>query len=80
MRVAEVVAAYKEDDKPGETLFGETDDEAEDNVGSAKAPPCRHRGGGLRRLRRGPALPRPRLANNEAEDITDSAKASPCQQ
>ena len=60
MRVAEVAAAYKEGDEASEALFGETDDEAEDNAGSAEAPPRRHRGRGLRwfgeaLLRRGPA-------------------------
>ena len=34
MRVAEDAGAYKEGDEAGEVLFGETEDEAEDNVGS----------------------------------------------
>ena len=38
MRVAEAAAAYKEaskdGDEAGEALFGETEDEAEDNAGS----------------------------------------------
>ena len=38
MRVAEAVAAYKEGDESGEALFGETDDEAEDNAGSGESP------------------------------------------
>ena len=69
MRVAEAAAAYKEaskeGDEAGEALFGETEDEAEDNAG---------------RLRRGPTPPRPRPANNEAEDIAGSAEAPPCRQ
>ena len=55
MRVAEVAATYKEDDEAGEALFGETDDEAEDNAGSAEAPPYRQQGGGFPSLRRGTA-------------------------
>jgi hypothetical protein len=80
MRVAEVAAAYKEGDEAGEALFGETDDEAEDNAGFVETPPRRHRGGGLRRLRRGPAPPRLRPANNEAEDIAGFTEAPPCRQ
>ena len=42
MRVAEAVAAYKEaskeGDEAGEALFGETEDEAEDNAGSEESP------------------------------------------
>ena len=38
MRVAEAAAAYKEGDEVGEALFGETEDEAEDNAGSDKSP------------------------------------------
>ena len=34
MRVAEAAAAYKEGDEAGEVSFGETEDEAEDNVGA----------------------------------------------
>ena len=34
MRVAEAAAAYKEGAEAGEALFGETEDEAEDNAGS----------------------------------------------
>ena len=34
MRVAEAATAYKEGDEAGEALFGETEDEVEDNVGS----------------------------------------------
>ena len=37
MQVAEVAAAYKEDDEAIEALFGEIEDEAEDNAGSAKS-------------------------------------------
>ena len=40
MRVVEVAAAYKEGDEAGEALFGETEDEAEDNVGSNESPLC----------------------------------------
>ena len=42
MWVAEVTAAYKDNDEAGEARFGETNDEAEDNVGSTEAPPCQH--------------------------------------
>ena len=42
MRVAEAAAAYKEaskeGDEAGEALFGETEDEAEDNAGSDESP------------------------------------------
>ena len=42
MRVAEATAAYKEaskvGDEAGEALFGETEDEAEDNAGSDESP------------------------------------------
>ena len=72
MQVAEVAAAYKEGDEAGEALFGETEDEAEDNAGSAESP--------LRWHRRGPSPPRPRRANNKAEDTTGSAEALPRQQ
>ena len=76
MRVAEAAAAYKEaskeGDEAGEALFGETEDEAEDNAGSDESP--------LRWRRRGPAPPRPRGANNEAEDTAGSAEAPPRQQ
>ena len=76
MRVAEAAAAYKEaskeGDEAGEALFGETEDEAEDNAGSDESP--------LRWRRRGPAPPRPRGANNEVEDTAGSAEAPPCQQ
>ena len=69
MRVAEAAAAYKEaskeGDEAGEALFGETEDEAEDNAGSDESP--------LRSRRRGPAPPRPRGANNEAEDTAGSS-------
>ena len=37
MRVAEAAATYKEGDEAAETLFGETEDEAEDNAGSDKS-------------------------------------------
>ena len=67
MRVAEVAAAYKEGDEAAEALFGETEDEAEDNAGSDESP--------LRWRRRRPAPPTPREANNEAADTTGSAKA-----
>ena len=49
MRVAEAAATYKEGDEAGEALFGETEDEAEDNVGSDESL--------LRWRRRGPAAP-----------------------
>ena len=65
MRVAEAAAAYKEGDEAGEALFGETEDEAEDNAGSNESP--------LRWRRRGPTLPRPRGTNSEAEDTAGSA-------
>ena len=58
MRVAEAAAAYKEGDEAAKALFGETEDEAEDNAGSDESP--------LRWRRRGLAPPRPRGANNEA--------------
>ena len=69
MRVAEAAAAYKEGDEAGEALFGETEDEAEDNAGSDESL--------LRWRRRGPAPPRPRGTNNEAEDTTGSARPRP---
>ena len=72
MWVAEAAAAYKEGDEAGEALFGETEDEAEDNAGSDESP--------LRWRRRGPAPPRPRGANNEEEDTVGSAEAPPCRQ
>ena len=76
MRVVEAAAAYKEaskeGDEAGEALFGETEDEAEDNAGSDESL--------LRWRGRGPAPPRPRSANNEAEDTVGSAEAPPCQQ
>ena len=69
MRVAEAAAAYKEaskeGDEAGEVLFGETEDEAEDNAGSDEYP--------LHWRRRGPAPPRPCNANNKAEDPAGSA-------
>ena len=34
MRVAEAATAYKEGNEAGEALFGETEDEVEDNAGS----------------------------------------------
>ena len=72
MQVAEAAAAYKEGDEASEALFGETEDEAEDNAGSDECS--------LRWRRRGPAPPRPRGANNEAEDTAGSAEAPPRQQ
>ena len=73
MRVAEAAAAYKEaskeGDEAGEALFGETEDEAEDNAGSDESP--------LRWRRRGPAPLRPRGTNNEAEDTAGSAPLAP---
>ena len=76
MRVAKAAAAYKEaskeGDEAGEALFGETEDEGEDNAGSDESP--------LRWRRRGRAPPRPRGANNEAEDTAGSTEASRCQQ
>ena len=76
MRVAEAAAAYKEaskeGDEAGEVLFGETEDEAEDNVGSNESL--------LRWRRQGPAPPRPRGTNNEAEDTAGSAEAPRRQQ
>ena len=38
MRVAEAAAAYKEGDEAGKALFGETEDEAEDNASSDESP------------------------------------------
>ena len=72
MRVAEAAAAYKEGDEAGEALFGDTEDEAEDN---ASSDDCL-----LRWRRRGPAPQRPRGANNEAEDTAGSTEAPPHQQ
>ena len=72
MRVAEAAAAYKEGDEAGEVLFGETEDEAEDNAGSDESL--------LRWSRRCPTPRRPRGANNEEEDTAGSAEAPPhCQ-
>ena len=71
MRSTEVADAYKEGDESGEALFGETEDEAEDNAGSDESP--------LRWRRRGTAPLRPRGANNEADDTAGSAEAPPCQ-
>ena len=62
----------KRGDEAGEALFGKTEDEAEDNAGSDESP--------LRWRRQGPALPRPRSANNEAEDTAGSTEAPPRQQ
>ena len=79
MRVEESTAAYKEagkeGDEAGEALFGETEDEAEDNAGSAESPlRWRRRGPAVptMRQRTPPAPPRPRPANNEAEDTAGS--------
>ena len=88
MRVAEAMAAYKEGDEAGKGLFGETEDEAEDNAGSNEFPLCWRRRGPARprpvapttRQRTPPAPPRPRPANNEAEDIAGSTEAPPCRQ
>ena len=87
MRVAEAAAAYKEaskeGDEAGEALFGETEDEAEDNAGSDESPlRWRRRGPAAptTRQRTPPAPPRPRPANNEVEDIAGSAEAPPCRQ
>ena len=49
MRVAEAAATYKEGDEAGEVLFGETEDEVEDNASSDESL--------LRWRRRGPAAP-----------------------
>ena len=38
MRVAEAAVAYKEGDEAGKALFGENEDEAEDNAGSDESP------------------------------------------
>ena len=40
MQVVEAAAAYKEGDKAGEALFGETEDEAEDNACSDESLLC----------------------------------------
>ena len=40
MWVAEAAVAYKEGDETGEALFGETEDEAEDNAGSDESLLC----------------------------------------
>ena len=71
MRVAEAAVAYKEGDEAGKALFGETEDEAEDNGASDKSP--------LRWRRRGPAPPRSRGANNKAEDTAGYAEGPPHQ-
>ena len=84
MRVAEAAAAYKEaskeGDEAGEALFGETEDEAEDNAGSDEALLRRGPAAPTTRQRTPPAPPRRRPANNEAEDIVGSTKAPPCRQ
>ena len=80
MRVAEVVAAYKEGDEAGEALFGETEDEAEDKAGSDEAPLRRGPAAPTMRQRTPSSPPSPRPTNNEAEDITGSAEAPPCRQ
>ena len=92
MQVAKAAAAYKEaskeGDEAGEALFGETEDEVEDNAGSDESPlHWRRRGPApsspvapTTRQRTPPAPPRPRPANNEAEDIAGSAEAPPCRQ
>ena len=72
MWVAKAAAAYKEGDEAGEALFGETEDEAEDNAGSDESQ--------FRWRRRGLASPRPHGANNEVEDTAGSAEAPPRQQ
>ena len=76
MRVAEAAAAYKEaskeGDEAGEALFGETEDEVEDNAGSDDSP--------LRWRQRGPTPPRPCGTNNEAKDTAGSAEALSHQQ
>ena len=51
MRVVEAATAYKEGDEAVEALFGETEDEAEDNAGSDESP-LRWRRRGLVRLQR----------------------------
>ena len=38
MRVAEAAATYKEGDEAREALFGDIEDEAEDNAGSDESP------------------------------------------
>ena len=80
MRVAEAAAAYKEGDEAAEALFGETEDEAEDNAGSDEALLRRGPAVPTTRQRTSPAPPRPRPANNEVEDIAGSAEAPPCRQ
>ena len=40
MRVAEAAAAYKVGDEAGGALFGQTEDEVEDNAGSDEFPLC----------------------------------------
>ena len=67
--MAEAAAAYKEGDEAREALFGETEDEAEENAGSDESPLCWRR--------RGPAPPRPRSTNNEAEDTAAAPRPHP---
>jgi len=82
MRVAEVAAAYKEaskeGDEAGEAMFGETEDEAEDNAGSDESPLRWHQRGPAApttRQRTPPAPPRPHPAGNKGEDFHRSAEA-----
>ena len=65
----DVSPAYKEGDEADEALFGETEDEAEDNAGSDESP--------LHWRRRGPAPPRPHPAGNEGEDFPRLYEAPP---
>ena len=43
MQVAEAAAAYKEGNEAGEAMFGETEDEAEDNADTDESPLRWHR-------------------------------------
>ena len=81
MRVVEAAAAYKEGDEAGEALFGETEDEAEDNAGSDESPlRWRRRGPAVptTRQRTPPAPPMPHPAGTEAKDFTGFSEALLC--
>ena len=77
MRVAEAAAAYKEGDEAGEALFGETEDEAEDNSGFDEALLRRGPAAPKTRQRTPVAPPRPHPASNKGEDFPRSAEAPP---
>ena len=87
VQVAEAAAAYKEvskeGDEAGEALFGETEDEADDNAASPrsagidKALLRRGPAAPTTRQKTSPAQPRPHPAGNMGEDFHHSAKAPP---